>query len=86
MALDYLSVQSASAIDTTTNNIQYFRKGDIVEIDCGVPRVKVNGIERADLVDIGSQFFDLETGSNIIKLVTDDNGATFEVEYNKKYL
>lgn len=86
MALDYLSVQSASAIDTTTNNIQYFRKGDIIEIDCGVPRVKVNGIERADLVDIGSQFFDLETGSNIIKLVTDDNGATFEVEYNKKYL
>lgn len=86
MALDYLSVQSASEIDTTTNNIQYFQKGDIIEIDCGVPCVKVNGIERADLVDIGSQFFDLETGSNIIKLVTDDNGAAFEVEYNKKYL
>lgn len=86
MALDYLSVQSASEIDTTTNNIQYFKKGDIIEIDCGVPCVKLNGIERADLVDIGSQFFDLETGNNIIKLITDDNSATFEVEYNQKYL
>lgn len=86
MALDYLSVQSASEIDTTTNNIQYFKKGDIIEVDCGVPCVKVNGIERADLVDIGSQFFDLETGNNIIKLVTDDNSAAFEVEYNQKYL
>lgn len=86
MSLERLTVQSIPSIDTTTTNIQHFRRGDILEIDCGVPCVRLNGMERADLVDIGSQFFDLEVGRNIIKLVTDDTNATFEIEYNKKYL
>ena len=86
MSLERLTVQSIPSIDTSTTNVQQFRRGDILEIDCGVPCVRLNGIERADLVDIGSRFFDLEVGRNIIKLVTDDTNTTFEIEYNKKYL
>lgn len=86
MSLERLTVQSIPSINTSTTNVQQFRRGDILEIDCGVPCVRLNGIERADLVDIGSRFFDLEVGRNIIKLVTDDTNATFEIEYNKKYL
>ena len=68
------------------NSLQkYAQVGDSVEIDCGVPCVKLNGKERNDLVDIGSQFFDLEVGHNEIKIAS-DNDVNFTALFNKKYL
>ena len=86
MALQNLQVQSLSNVDPTIHNIQQFVEGDIIEIDCGIPSVKLNGIERNDLVDIGSQFFDLDVGETEIKLASDDKDATLGIVYNEKFL
>ena len=85
MSINEIQVQTATAIEPATQNIQRFETGDVLEIDCGVPCVRLNGIERNDLVDIGSQFFDLEVGQNDITIVSDAN-ANFGVLYNEKYL
>ena len=85
MSINEIQVQTATEIPTAQYNIQRFAVGDSVEIDCGVPCVKLNGKERNDLVDIGSQFFDLEVGANEIKIAS-DNDVNFTALFNKKYL
>ena len=85
MSINEIQVQTATEIPTAQYNIQRFEVGDSVEIDCGVPCVKLNGKERNDLVDIGSQFFDLEVGANEIKIAS-DNEVNFTALFNKKYL
>lgn len=86
MAVQYLQVQSLTDIDPVQHNVQQFEEGDVIEIDCGVPSVKLNGVERNDLVDISSQFFDLQVGDNSIKLASDDKNATLGIIFNEKYL
>lgn len=86
MSINEISVQSLSAIEPAEQNIQQFELGDVIEIDCGIPSVKLNGVEKNSLVDIGSQFFDLEVGANDIRVASDDNSMTFGVTYNEKYL
>lgn len=85
MSINRIQVQTANEIKPAEQNVQYFEKGDVVSIDCGIPCVRVNGEERNDLVDIGSQFFDLEKGENHIKIASDSSLST-SVAYNKKYL
>lgn len=86
MAVQYLQVQSLSDIVPAEHNVQQFVMGDVIEIDCGVPSVKLNDVERNDLVDIGSQFFDLQVGDNSIKMASDDKNATLGIIFNEKYL
>ena len=85
MAITRIKIQSANDIKFETQNVQHFEKGDVVEIDCGVPCVKVNGEEKPSLVDIGSQFFDLQKGQNNIK-ISSDKEVTTSVAYNERYL
>lgn len=86
MAVNEIQVKSLGAIEPTKHNIQQFNAGDVIEIDCGVPTVKLNGTEVNNLVDIGSQFFDLDVGETAIKIASDDNNMTFGVIFNEKYL
>ena len=85
MSINEIRVQTATDIPPAQYNIQRFKVGDSVEIDCGVPCVKLNGKERNDLVDIGSQFFDLQVGANEIKIASDKE-VNFTALFNKKYL
>lgn len=86
MAINEIKVQTLSDIEPAQHNIQHFAEGDVIEIDCGVPSVKLNGVERNDLVDIGSQFFDLDVGETEIKVASDDSNATLGVLFNEKFL
>ena len=85
MSFERLEVMNATEINFETQNVLYFEEGDVVEIDCGVPCVKVNGEEMPSLVDIGSQFFDLQKGVNVIKVASDSDVIT-SVAYNERYL
>ncbi len=85
MAVTKIQVQNANAINRETQNVQHFEQGDIIEIDCGVPCVKLNGEEKPGLVDIGSQFFNLQKGKNVMR-VSSDKSVTTTVAYNERYL
>ena len=86
MAVNEIQVKSLGVVEPAKHNIQQFDVGDVIEIDCGVPTVKLNGTEANNLVDIGSQFFDLDVGETAIKVASDDNNMTFGVIFNEKYL
>ena len=85
MAINEVRVQTATAVEPSVQNIQRFEAGDVIEIDCGVPSVKLNDEERNDLVDIGSQFFDLAVGENEIKAASDSD-FNLSFLFNEKYL
>ena len=85
MSINEIKIQTANEIKPAEQNIQRFEDGDVLEIDCGIPSVKLNGVERNDLVDIGSQFFDLEVGENQIKVASDAN-INFGATFNEKFL
>lgn len=85
MSINEIKVKSATTVYPEEQNIQRFEVGDMLQIDCGVPCVKLNGVERNDLVDIGSRFFDLDVGQNDIK-ITSDSKVNFGVLFNEKYL
>ncbi len=72
MAVNYCEVQSANPINTNEpQNIYEFKAGDILTIDNSIPNVRLNGVERNELINIGSDFFGLEPGTNRIKAASD---------------
>lgn len=76
----------SEVINPDDNNWQDFEKGDIILIDCSEPAVYLNDNEAPELIDVGSEFFDLVPGDNEIRLVTDDVAPITTVMFNKKYL
>ena len=73
MAISHVEVKTATAIDNTIHyNFQEMTNGDILTIDCSIPSVRLNDVEIGSLVDVGSQFFALQSGSNTIKVASDD--------------
>ena len=84
MSLEKLEVKNLTAVDPVVNNPQKFQKGDVLKIDCYNNRVWLNDKLYND-IEIGSQFFPLEVGENIIK-ITSDKGTTNTVIFNEKYL
>ena len=85
MSINDIKVAAGATVEPSVQNVQRLQNGDVVEIDFGIPTVKVNGMERNDLVDIGSQFFQLDVGQNDIKIAS-DNDVNFGVTYNEKFL
>ena len=84
MSLEKLEVKNLTSVDLTKNNPKKFQKGDVLKIDCYNNRVWLND-KLYNNVEIGSQFFPLEVGENIIK-ITSDKGTTNTVIFNEKYL
>lgn len=73
MAISHVEVKTATAIDNTIHyNFQEMTNGDILTIDCSIPSVRLNDVEIGHLVDVGSQFFALQSGENTIKIASDD--------------
>ena len=67
-------------------NIVYFQEGDVLEIDCENHRCYLNDEPCDDLVDIGSRYFELDTGENNIKTNSNDTDTTTSVIFRDKWL
>ena len=86
MSISNIEIKTATAInDTTIYNFQEFKAGDILTIDNNVPEARLNGVECNELIDVGSSFFPLESGENIIKFNSDDNPSV-DIIWNNRYL
>lgn len=89
MSLNLVEVkQDAKSSQDTSDNInwQEFEEGDGIEIDTSVPLVLLNNREMPELIDVGSEFFKLQPGENIIRIVTDDSKPTISVAFQERYL
>ena len=82
MSFSNISVKNLNP-KTYTNNIRKFEKGDVVKVDCYNNKVFLNDIQYSNF-DIGSQFFSLEVGENIIK-TSSDKGTHTSVIFNEKF-
>lgn len=66
----------------------YFKAGDVVELDSETNLVKINGFKDWNKVDIGSQPLMAESGDNVFGLVVSTWAKipTFIVEYRERWL
>ena len=87
MAITDINIYTATQIDNTQEyNFQEFEVGDMLTIDNSIPAVYLNDEERNDLIDVGSSFFALEPGDNVIKIASDDDVPNVDILWNNKYL
>lgn len=85
MAISDVRIVTLNDIDPETQNITQFGVGDDIQIDCYNNRVIYNGKLFYD-IDIGSQFIELESGNNTLKLVSDDPNMVATILFNERYL
>jgi predicted phage tail component-like protein len=85
MAISDINVVTLNNIEPETQNVTQFGMGDDLQIDCYNNRVIYNGKLFYD-IDIGSQFIELESGSNNIKLTSDDPDMIATILFNERYL
>ena len=87
MSITDIKVYAGAEIDNTvTYNFQNFEVGDVVTIDNNVPAVYINDVETNEIIDVGSAFFPLLPGENILKVASDDEGMTVDVLWNDRNL
>ncbi|WP_312288072.1 SH3 domain-containing protein [Terrisporobacter sp.] len=84
-ALYNLEVKNLNPTTEEETNILKFNQGDVLKLDCYNNTVYLNDKEFSDL-DIGSQFFELEQGENIIKVRSDDEEISTDVIFNERWL
>ena len=84
MSFERIEVKNLTPVDPTVNNPKKFQKGDVLKIDCFNNRVWLND-KLYNEIEIGSQFFPLEVGENVIK-ITSDKGTVNTVIFNEKFL
>lgn len=84
-ALYKLKVKNLNPVNEEETNILKFNQGDVLKLDCYNNTVYLNDKEFSDL-DIGSQFFELEQGENIIKVRSDDEELSTDVIFNERWL
>ena len=93
------TLSNASAVDFThlvineinptteeEENITYFKQGDILDIDFESGRAYLNHDDRTDLIAADSELFEIETGVNNIKVVSDDNDVSVSAVIKEKWL
>ena len=71
MGLTDLKIYKLNAVQQEDNVIN-FSAGDELEIDCNEKKVRLNGIECMDKVDIGSEFFSCDPGVSQFICNSDD--------------
>ncbi len=87
MCVSDIEIKTGAAINNeTVYNFQRFEAGDIITIDNNVPTVYLNNVEMNNIVDIGSSFFSLVPGENLIKATSDDTNAIIDILWEDKYL
>lgn len=83
-ALYKLEVKRLNKLNEETTNISTFNEGDVFKFDCYNNLVYQNDKIYSN-VDIGSQFFELNTGENTIKVRTDAEEVSTDVIYNERW-
>ena len=68
------------------DNIMYFNAGDTLDFDFENQDFYINEIQHNDLIDIGSRFFDISTGSTDITVTTNGTGVNTGVVIREKWL
>lgn len=86
MALTHLEVDELNPESETEENIAYFEEGDILDLDFESGTAYLNHENRTDLIDVGSDFFDIETGTNNIKIVSDDTDNVTSAVIKEKWI
>ena len=83
VAISYIEVNE---LENTNSDSKYiFRPGDEVKIDCCNNVVYLNNKLYND-INIDSQFIELVTGNNVLKVTSNDTSAFASVLFNEKYL
>ena len=85
MAISDVRIVTLNDYDPVVCNITQFNTGDELQIDCYNNRVLYNNKLFYD-IDIGSKFIELESGTNTIKLTSDDPNIVATVLFNERYL
>lgn len=87
MSINDLKIKTTDEItDPSISNIKYFDEGDILDIDFGNRKVYLNQSPANDLLDIGSSFFDIDTGDTQVKFVSDDNNIVIGATIREKWV
>ena len=85
MAITHIQVDELASDNELDGNIMMFRQGDEIKIDCCNNVVYLNN-KLFNEIDIDSQFIELVTGNNVLKVTSDDYSAFTSVLFNEKYL
>lgn len=85
MSLNDLVVKNLKPKTTEVNkNVKIFEEGDTLEIDCCNGEIRLNDEDFSSYVDVGSQFFELVPGENIIKISSDDDEIVSSIIFNER--
>lgn len=86
MAITDIQVDSINSdIYETDCNIELFKSGDEIKIDCYNAKVYLNN-KLYNEIDIGSQFIELAPGNNTLKATSDRVNMLVTVLFNERYL
>ena len=83
MSVSDITVDRLNVFNTTEDAI--FRPGDEIQIDCCNNRVYLNN-QLFNNIDMGSDFIELVSGSNDIKVTSNDRNIHATVLFNERYL
>ena len=84
MAITHIQVNELLDDNEDSNKV-LFRSGDEIKIDCCNNVVYLNN-KLYNNINIDSQFIELVTGNNMLKVTSDDYSAFASVLFNEKYL
>ena len=88
MAVNHITVQDISNEDGNNQeevNVEIFKEGDYLEIDCEKCQVNLNGENFIHKLNIGSQFFNVNKNGKII-VKSDDENIIGSCSYRKRYV
>lgn len=85
MTLTHLQIKSLNKI-TTEQNVNIFKAGDELIIDCKENKVLLNNEPYMQHVDIGSSFFNIPVGDTNYRIISDDNEITSSVTLTERWL
>lgn len=85
MTLTHLQIKSLNKIPTESN-VNIFKAGDELVIDCKENKVLLNDVPCMDYVDIGSSFFKIPVGNSTYRIISDDADITSSVTLTERWL
>lgn len=86
MALTDVIAYKYNTPSSTSQKATYFQQGDILDIDFDNRQVYINEQPANYLLDIGSRFFDIDTGITDVKINSDDGSAVSSLVIREKWV
>lgn len=83
--LKIYNLNPSGGTEVVENNKIYFQEGDILDIDFNTRTAYLNHDECNDIVDIGSRFFNIETGDTEIKFNSDDTELNADITFRENW-